>query len=139
MSTIVAAPFPIVMADDDPDDRLLARDAFDECATMTCVGFVEDGDALLHLLGELSPLPRLILMDWNMPRKNGRETLHELKKNPSLSNIPVVILTTSTDPVDVEAANQAGAAGFMTKPVTFEGLVAFAQEMIRRYAPETLR
>lgn len=132
------SPLRIVMADDDPDDRLLAQEAFLECDAVECVGFVEDGDALLSLLRHTDPLPRLILLDWNMPRKNGRETLLELKADPSIASVPVVILTTSTDPGDIEDANKAGAVGFMTKPVTFEGLVAFVEEMVRRYAPEAL-
>jgi two-component system, response regulator len=130
------SPLRIVMADDDPDDRMLTRDAFEECDAIDCAGFVEDGQELLELLVSLQALPRLILLDWNMPRKNGLETLHALKANPHLRGIPVVILTTSTDPVDVEAANAAGAEGFITKPVTFEGLVAIIQEMVSRYAPE---
>ncbi|MBB6048728.1 response regulator [Armatimonas rosea] len=129
-------PLRIVMADDDPDDRMLTRDAFEECDAVDCAGFVEDGQALLELLTSLSPLPRLILLDWNMPRKNGLETLHILKASPNFKSIPVVILTTSTDSVDVASANAAGAEGFITKPVTFEGLVAIVQEMVARYAPE---
>lgn len=127
------------MADDDPDDRMLAREAFEECDAVECAGFVEDGQALIELLSALNTedaLPRLILLDWNMPRKNGLETLRELKQTPRLKSVPVLILTTSTDPVDVETANVAGAEGFITKPVTFEGLVAIVQEMVSRYAPE---
>ncbi|MCX6367141.1 MAG: response regulator [Armatimonadetes bacterium] len=131
-------PLRIVMADDDPDDRLMAKDAFDECTSVDCVGFVEDGELLLALLRQLEPLPRLILLDWNMPRKNGRETLMELKADRALSSVPTVVLTTSSDPNDIEAAIALGAEGFMIKPITFEGLVAFAEEMVVRYAPEAV-
>lgn len=131
-------PLRIIMADDDPDDRLMAKDAFDECTSVGCVGFVEDGELLLALLRQLEPLPRLILLDWNMPRKNGRETLVQLKADRALSNIPIVVLTTSSDPNDIEAAIALGAEGFITKPITFEGLVAFAEEMVVRYAPEAV-
>jgi CheY-like chemotaxis protein len=132
-------PLRILMADDDPDDRMLAHDAFAECDAVETVGFAEDGAELLERLQSLAEaqrLPRLVLLDWNMPRKNGLEALLEMKENPALRNIPVVILTTSRDSVDVAAAYNAGAAGFMTKPVTFEGLTAFIREMIARYAPE---
>lgn len=136
MTFAAKSPLRIVMADDDPDDRMLTHDAFEECDAVDCAGFVEDGQALLELLATLNPLPRLVLLDWNMPRKNGLETLHALKADSRLRGIPVVILTTSTDSVDIESANAAGAEGFITKPVTFEGLVAIVQEMVTRYAPE---
>lgn len=136
MTFSAKSPLRIVMADDDPDDRMLTHDAFEECDAVDCAGFVEDGQALLELLATLNPLPRLVLLDWNMPRKNGLETLHAIKADSHLRGIPVVILTTSTDSVDIESANAAGAEGFITKPVTFEGLVAIVQEMVARYAPE---
>ncbi len=126
------------MADDDPDDQLLTRDAFAEFTSRDCLGFADDGEALLKLLRRMEELPRLILLDWNMPRKNGYETLLALRADRRLSKIQVIVLTTSTDPSDVEAATRAGAVGFMTKPLTFEGLQLFAKEMVLRYAPEVL-
>jgi CheY-like chemotaxis protein len=130
--------FPILMADDDPDDQLLTRDAFQEITPVECISFVDDGEALLSTLRTMERLPRLILLDWNMPRKNGYETLTALKSDSKFTLLPVVVLTTSTDPSDIELAIKTGAASFMTKPLAYEGLVAFAKEMLTRYAPEVL-
>ena len=129
----------ILMVDDDPDDRMLARDAFAECGAAAAVDFLEDGEELLEELRtehESQRVLRLVLLDWNMPRKNGLETLRAMKADVKLQDIPVVILTTSRDSSDIEAAYSAGALGFMTKPVTFDGLLAFAREMVDRYVPE---
>ena len=93
----------ILMADDDPDDRLLAERALHEARLKNGIRFVEDGQELmdyLHHHGKYSnpasaPTPGLILLDLNMPRKDGREALAEIKGDPELRKIPVVILTTS--------------------------------------------
>ena len=121
----------ILMADDDPDDRLLVEDAFMEIRLDNPLDFVGDGielmdylhrrGAYVHLAG--TPLPGLILLDLNMPRKNGREALHEIKQDETLRKIPVVILTTSKADEDLLASYQLGANSFVVKPVTFDKLV----------------
>jgi len=125
----------ILMADDDPDDRLLVKDALLECKGEAGVAerlrFVEDGEDLMDYLlrrgrhdGEAcSPRPDLILLDLNMPRKDGREALREIRSNPDLKSIPVVIFTTSRAETDVKLVYELGANSFITKPVQFDALV----------------
>src|SRR5687767_2005551 len=99
----------ILIADDDPDDRELTRDALQECRLANEVHFVEDGEELMDYLSRRgqhrnlagSPLPGLILLDLNMPRKDGREALKEIKANPDLRRIPIVVLTTSKAEEDI--------------------------------------
>ena len=124
-------PIPILMADDDEDDRLLTKDAFREYRVGNVLLFVEDGEELmeyLHRKGKFtdpkrSPRPGLILLDLNMPRKDGREALEEIKSDRNLRSIPVVVLTTSKAEEDVLRSYDLGVNSFITKPVTFEGLV----------------
>lgn len=119
------------MADDDEDDRLLAQDALAESRVLNELYFVEDGVELLEYLerkGKFedkssSPRPGLILLDLNMPRMDGREALQAIKGNPNLKGIPVVILTTSKQEEDMVKGYDLGAASYITKPVTFDGLV----------------
>ena len=121
----------IIMADDDPDDRELAREAFAECRLANDVHYVEDGEELMDYLcrrgkyGDLqeAPLPALILLDLNMPRKDGREALKEIKSNPELRRIPIVVLTTSKAEEDILRTYDLGVNSYVTKPVTFESLV----------------
>lgn len=123
--------FTILMADDDPDDRLLVREALEEARVTYETHFVADGDALLdylHRRGEYvdadaAPRPCLILLDLNMPRVDGREALRQIKADPDLRRIPIVILTTSKAPEDVRRCYDLGANAYITKPMTFEGLV----------------
>ena len=121
----------ILMAEDDADDRLLAKDALAECGMADELHFVENGEELLDYLqsrGKYSqsprPRPGLILLDLNMPRKDGREALREIKSNPALRRIPVVVLTTSNAEMDIERAYELGANSFISKPVTFDSLVS---------------
>jgi len=126
----------ILMADDDPDDRLLVRDAFDEIRLANPLVFVEDGIELmdyLHHRGEYAhlagtPLPGLILLDLNMPKKDGREALKEIKSDPALRTIPIVVLTTSNAEEDILRTYDLGTNSFIVKPVTFDKLV----EIIRK-------
>ncbi len=130
-------PITILMADDDPDDRLMARDAFAECALGNPLRFAEDGEELmayLHRLGRYAdqdayPTPGLILLDLNMPKKDGREALREIKADPDLRRIPVVVLTTSKAEEDVARSYLDGANSFITKPASFEGLVDVVQSL----------
>ena len=119
------------MADDDEDDRLLTQDALAESRVLNELHFVEDGVELLEYLERkgkfedktVSPRPGLILLDLNMPRMDGREALEAIKANPNLKGIPVVILTTSKQEEDMVKGYNLGAASYITKPVTFDGLV----------------
>ncbi len=119
------------MADDDPEDRLLTQEAFEENRLTNDLCFVEDGIELLdylHQRGRYSdpttaPRPGLILLDLNMPRKDGRQALQELKADPELKRIPVVVLTTSQADEDIVETYDLGCSSFITKPVSFEGLV----------------
>ena len=121
----------IIMADDDPDDRELAREAFEECRLANDVHFVEDGEELMEYLCRKgryltvpeAPLPALLLLDLNMPRKDGREALKEIKSHPDLKRIPIVVLTTSKAEEDILRAYDLGVNSYITKPVTFESLV----------------
>ena len=119
------------MADDDPDDRMLAREALEECRIANVLKTVEDGEELMDYLKRqgkyadhaLSPRPGLILLDLNMPRKSGREALREIKTDSDLCSIPVVVLTTSQAEEDIVKSYEEGANSFISKPVTFDGLV----------------
>ena len=123
-------PIVILMADDDADDRLLAQDALTECKLANELHFVENGDELLdylHRRGKYSqgnaPRPGLILLDLNMPRKDGREALREIKTDSELKRIPVIVLTTSKADTDISKIYDLGANSFISKPVTFDSLV----------------
>jgi CheY-like chemotaxis protein len=126
-----AKPITVLMADDDADDRLMAREAFEESRIANDLRFVTDGEELmdyLHQRGKYAdpascPRPGLILLDLNMPRKDGREALAEIKNDPNLRHIRVVILTTSKAEEDIYRTYHLTAASYITKPVTFAGLV----------------
>jgi CheY-like chemotaxis protein len=124
----------ILMADDDADDRLMAKEALEASGLLNEMRFVEDGVELMLYLNRQgkyqdAPRPGLILLDMNMPRKNGRESLKELKAHPDFKRIPVVILTTSQADEDIKLGYDLGASSYITKPVTFEGLVAVMQTL----------
>ncbi len=120
----------VLMADDDQDDCLLVKEAFEENEFNSDLRFVEDGEALMDYLRQngrfsdpgTAPRPGLILLDLNMPRKDGREALREIKADDALRHIPIIILTTSHEHEDILRSYCVGANSFITKPVTFEGL-----------------
>ncbi len=128
-------PITILMADDDADDRQLTREAFVESHVANDLRFVEDGAELmdyLHRRGQYSdparsPRPGLILLDLNMPKKDGREALREIKQDPHLKHIRIVILTTSKAEEDIVRTYDLSAASYITKPATFEQLVEVVQ------------
>lgn len=122
----------ILMADDDEEDRDLTREALSRARLSNEVRFVGDGQELLDYLrregpygedGDQAPTPGIILLDLNMPKKDGREALAEIKADPRLRPIPVVVLTTSRDEEDVFRSYNLGVSSFITKPVTFGSLV----------------
>ncbi|MBX3011447.1 MAG: response regulator [Caldilineaceae bacterium] len=120
----------ILIAEDDADDRLLAQEALNESRLANQVFFVQDGEELLDYLRRRgkyvetpAPRPGVILLDLNMPRKDGREALNEIKKDADLRRIPVVVMTTSKAEEDILRSYDLGVNSFIIKPVTFEGLV----------------
>jgi CheY-like chemotaxis protein len=124
------------MADDDEADRMLAARAMEKAEIRAELRFVRDGEDLLDYCrgqgayaDEPPPRPDLILLDLNMPRKDGRETLRDLKADPDLRTIPVTILTTSRAEEDVQGTYRLGANSYVTKPVTFTGLVALMKSL----------
>ncbi len=129
----------ILVADDDADDRLMIRDALTENRLANDLRFVEDGVELLHYLRRTGPFggradcprPGLILLDLNMPKMDGREALREIKADPELRGIPVVVLTTSKAEEDIYRTYNLGVNSFITKPVTFESLVAITRDLGR--------
>jgi CheY-like chemotaxis protein len=124
-------PITILMADDDADDRLMAQEALAEARVANALHCVEDGEELLEYLGRRgqyaalspTPLPGLILLDLNMPKKDGREALQEIKADPALRRIPVVVLTTSKAEEDILRSYDLGVSSSIVKPVAFEALV----------------
>lgn len=127
----ITKPNIILMAEDDSDDRLLAQDALTESGLPTDVHFVEDGVELMDYLNRKNkfsqlanaPRPGLIILDLNMPKKDGREALREIRANPDLKKIPVVVFTTSTADTDISRVYELGANSFISKPVAFNSLV----------------
>ena len=118
----------ILVADDDADDRMMIEEALRENRLANDLHFVSDGEDLLdylHHRGKFSdpvknPKPGLILLDLNMPKKDGREALREIKSDPLLRGIPVIVLTTSKAEEDVYRTYDLGVNSFITKPVTFD-------------------
>jgi len=139
-ASIPSKPIVILMADDDADDRLLAKDALTECRLSNDLHFVENGEELLDYLQRRgkyaniadSPRPGLILLDLNMPKKDGREALKEIKEDPRLCTIPVVVLTTSKADTDIGRIYELGANSFISKPVSFDSLVE-VMKILGRY------
>ncbi len=132
-------PVVILMADDDADDCLLAREAFAESHLVNELRFVHDGVELMDYLfhrGKYSapgaaPRPGMILLDLNMPLKDGREALREIKSHPDLKRTPVIVLTTSRAEEDIIHSYDLGVNSFITKPVTFGALVEVMQTLGR--------
>jgi CheY-like chemotaxis protein len=124
-------PITILLADDDEEDRTLTEEALNESRLANDIRFVTDGEELIDYLfhrgdftnGNQAPTPGLILLDLNMPKKDGREALAEIKADPRLRQIPVVVLTTSKAEEDIVRSYDLGVNSFITKPVTFDGLV----------------
>jgi CheY-like chemotaxis protein len=121
----------IMMADDDPDDRSMTKEALEENFLLNELRFAEDGAELMDYLKrrgkysnpETSPRPGVILLDLNMPKKDGRECLKEIKSDDELKSIPVIVLTTSKAEEDILRTYDLGVNSFVTKPVTFMELV----------------
>lgn len=121
----------ILIADDDAEDRMMMEEAFAESHLANPLRFVEDGEELMDYLYRRglysepasAPRPGLILLDLNMPKKDGRKALQEIKGDRTLRQIPVVILTTSKAEQDIYRSYDLGVNSFITKPVTFTALM----------------
>ena len=121
----------ILIADDDLEDQMLVRDAWEKSRLYNHLRFVDDGEQLMDYLYRRgafadpidSPRPGIILLDLNMPKKDGREAMEEIKNDPDLRRIPIVVLTSSKAEEDIICSYNLGVSGFITKPVTFDGLV----------------
>jgi CheY-like chemotaxis protein len=121
----------ILIADDDADDRQMTKEALQESCLLNDIRFVEDGEELMDYLlrrgkyedPDVSPRPGLILLDLNMPKKDGREALQEIKGNSELRSIPVIVLTTSNAESDVLKTYNLGVNTFISKPVTFKEMI----------------
>lgn len=129
----------ILMAEDDADDRLLIQEALTESNLPVELRVVPDGQELMDYLlrrdkyaaPNAAPRPGLVLMDLNMPRKDGRETLREIRSHPDLRRLPVIVFTTSKAETDVELLYELGANSFVAKPVAFDSLVNVIGTMAR--------
>ncbi|MBN1850194.1 MAG: response regulator [Deltaproteobacteria bacterium] len=135
--TSVQGGVTVLIAEDDADDCVLIQEAFDENQFPGNLHFVNDGVEVLHYLRQqgkygnqaLTEPPALLLLDLNMPKKDGREVLSEMKADSHLSKIPVIVLTTSLMPEDVAACTQLGAESCITKPTTFMALVHIIKDL----------
>lgn len=133
-------PIPILIADDDEEDRTLARDALTEARLANDLRFVNDGEELMQYLRcegryaapGAAPRPGLLLLDIQMPKRDGFECLREIRADPMLRQLPVVVLTTSRAEADIFRSYDLGVNSFVSKPVTFDGLVD-AMRTIGRY------
>lgn len=127
----------ILLAEDDPDDRLLTRRALEKSQLANTVDTVEDGEELMQYLrregeyaeADAAPRPGLILLDLNMPRMDGREALKKIKSDSELRRIPVIVLTTSEAEQDILQTYDLGVNAFVTKPVTFDDLANTLQAL----------
>ncbi|WP_295125897.1 response regulator [uncultured Chitinophaga sp.] len=130
----------ILIADDDVDDREMIKAAFDESGLVYPLCFVENGEELVQFLkrkGKYAddlkyPFPHIVLLDLNMPKKDGREALKEIKTDSELRTLPVVVLTTSTEENDILKSYELGVNSYVIKPVTYKGLVEFTK-VFQRY------
>jgi CheY-like chemotaxis protein len=129
----------ILIAEDDPDDRLIIQEAFTEVQVKNPLFFVENGEELLDYLKRRNQfaniseksLPGLILTDLNMPRKDGREALIEIKSDEELRSIPIVVFTTSKMEEDISLSYQSGVNSFITKPQTFKSFVEIMHSLTK--------
>lgn len=128
----------LLLADDDPDDRMMALEAFAESRLTNPIVTVEDGQELLDYLygsgkyaGDKPGRPGFILLDLNMPRMDGRQALERIKQDPELRRIPIIVLTTSKAEEDIVRTYDLGVNSFITKPVTFDQLLNVIRDLSR--------
>jgi two-component system, response regulator len=130
----------LLIAEDDPDDRLLVAEAIDQVHQGKNYVFVEDGEQLLDYLlkkeigTDQDAAPFVIIVDLNMPKKDGRQAIREIKGHPRLKNIPIVVLTTSMDDSDILAVYELGVSSYIRKPASFDDLKTIVQTLIRYWS-----
>jgi CheY-like chemotaxis protein len=129
----------ILLAEDDPDDILLLKDAFQSLGAREVIEFADNGEQVLKKLQDNTnaELPDLIIVDVNMPRIGGMQTLERLKADKRLRDIPVLMYTTSTNPVDEERSLRLGAQGYVIKPSSFKKLIETARFFMSFLIPTT--
>jgi CheY-like chemotaxis protein len=127
----------ILIADDDADDRQMTKEALEENFLLNDLRFVSDGEELMNYLKRKdkyedpasSPRPGIILLDLNMPKKDGREALKEIKSDPNLRSIPVIVLTTSSAEADIIKTYNLGVNCFISKPVSFTDMIEVTKSL----------
>ncbi|GAB4011907.1 response regulator [Spirosoma sp. KCTC 42546] len=125
----LSTPPTVWIVDDDEDDQLFIRSAFKETHKPIRVHALTDGDQLLPQLTDCEELPSLILLDINMNRQDGFETLNQIRNTPGFAHLPVVMLTTSTDASDCRRSLALGANQCLTKPTSYRQLVSLVKEL----------
>lgn len=125
------SPF-VLIAEDDPDDRLIIEEAMEDSSFSLDYRFVGDGEELMEFLMSARPLPSLILLDLNLPKKDGREALREIKAHPKLRTIPIVVLTTSINKEDIAYCYDSGANSYIAKPTEY-GVMRDTIQTLKKY------
>ena len=132
MPSQTGQPVVVLLAEDDPGDVVMITDAFEQAAASVQLHVVSDGEQAIDYAcgnGPAAPRPALILLDLNMPRRNGFEVLAALKADAGFLSIPIVVLTTSSTKEDVERCYALHANAFITKPVDFAGLAEAIRQL----------
>ena len=125
----------ILIAEDDPDDRMIIEEAIQENGSKSAIHFVHDGQELIDYLeetqaeGSETPVPQVIILDLNMPKIDGREALRFVKNNQLFKKIPTIILTTSKAAEDIESSYDLGVNSFITKPANFSGMTEVVRKL----------
>ncbi|MBD2699004.1 response regulator [Spirosoma sp. BT702] len=132
--TLPLTPPSVWIVDDDEDDRLFLRSAFEDMTNPVSVLTLNDGDQLLPKLANSAELPQLILLDINMTRQDGFETLAQLRNSPKFASLPVVMLTTSSDNSDRQRSMALGADQCLTKPASYKQLVGLVKGLTEQWA-----
>ena len=125
--------FKILIVDDDPEDRAIIKDSMEFIHAGEIIHFAENGEQALEILkakSEQNHFPCLVVLDLNMPRMNGTETLRRIKANPDLQKIPIVIYSTSINPLEKEKCMMLGAHDYITKPLSFKDSQLTAQKLL---------
>jgi CheY-like chemotaxis protein len=128
---------PILIAEDDADDRYLLQTAFTETGYPEQIDFVENGIEVFNYLDkiytgdtiEMKALPGFILLDLNMPKKDGREVLKELKQHPVFKKIPVIVFTTTKNELEIKRCYELGANSYVVKPISFDALLKVVENI----------
>ena len=128
---------PILIAEDDADDRYLLQTAFAEIGHPEQIDFVENGIEVLNYLDniyannnmEIKALPGFILLDLNMPKKDGREVLKELKQHPVFKKIPIIVFTTTKNDLEIKRCYELGANSYVVKPISFDALLKVVENI----------